>query len=79
MGYVLYYNASLNNLWCVFMQEGRVVAYGSLQLKPHELNYLTNDLELATVVSSLKMWWHYLYGEHFDIFFDHKSLKYIFT
>ena len=61
------------------MQEGKVVAYGSHLLKAHELNYPTHDLELAAVVFTLKMWRHYLYSEHFGAFFDHKSLKYIFT
>ena len=55
-GYVVYYNASLNGLGCVLMHKGRVVADGSCQLKTHELNYLTHDLELAAVVFALKMW-----------------------
>lgn len=42
-------------------------------------NYPTHDLELAAVVFALKIWRHYLYGEHCEIFTDHKSLKYIFT
>ncbi|GFS40213.1 hypothetical protein Acr_00g0067210 [Actinidia rufa] len=57
----------------------KVVAYASCQLKPHEKNYLTHDLELAAVVFALKNWRHYLYGEKFEVFSDHKSLKYIFT
>ena len=61
------------------MQGGRVVAYGSHQLKPHEKNYLTHDLELAAVVFALKSWRHYLYGERFEVFSDHKSLKYLFS
>ena len=61
------------------MQNGRVVAYGSRQLKTHEKNYPTHDLELAAVVFALKSWRHYLYGERFEFFSDHKSLKYIFT
>ena len=61
------------------MQEGNVVAYGSRQLKPHEKNYPTHDLELAIVVFALKSWRHYLYGERFEVFSDHKRLKYIFT
>ena len=77
--YAVYYDASLNGLGCVLMQEGRVVAYGSRQLKTHELNYPTNYLELATIVFSLTIWRHYLYGEQFDVFSDYKSLKYIFT
>jgi hypothetical protein len=61
------------------MQEGRVVAYSSQQLKIHEKNYPTHDLELAAVVHALKTWRHYLYGQKCDIYTDHKSLKYIFT
>ncbi|KAA0060382.1 ty3-gypsy retrotransposon protein [Cucumis melo var. makuwa] len=58
---------------------GRVVAYASRQLKSHEQNYPTDDLELAAVVFALKIWRHYLYGEKIHIFTDHKSLKYFFT
>ena len=61
------------------MQSGRVVAYDSRQLKNHEQNYPTHDLELAAIVFALKFWHHYLYGEQFEVFSDHKSLKYIFT
>jgi hypothetical protein len=61
------------------MQEGRVVAYSSRQLKVHEKNYPTHDLELVVVVHALKTWRHYLYGQKCDIYTDHKSLKYIFT
>ena len=46
--------------------------------KNHEWNYITHDMELATIVFSLKIWHHYLYGERFEVFSDHKSLKYIF-
>ena len=60
------------------MQSGRVVAYGFQQLKNHEQNYPTHDLELAAIVFSLKIWRHYLYDEQFEVFSDHKSLKYIF-
>ena len=56
-----------------------MVAYGSRQLKNHEQSYPTHDMELATIVFALKAWRHYLYGEHFEVFSDHKSLKYIFT
>ncbi|TYK03504.1 putative Retrotransposon protein [Cucumis melo var. makuwa] len=58
---------------------GMVVAYASRQLKSHEQNYPTHDLELAAVVFALKIWRHYLYGEKIQIFTDHKSLKYFFT
>jgi ribonuclease HI len=61
------------------MQEGRVVAYASRQLKTHEQNYSTHDLELAAVVYALKIWRHYLIGNKCEIYTDHKSLKYIFT
>ena len=61
------------------MQSRRVVAYGSHQLKNHEQNYPTHDMELAAVVFALKIWRHYLYGVEFEVYLDHKSLKYIFT
>jgi hypothetical protein len=61
------------------MQEGRVIAYASQALRPHEINYPTHDLELAAVVHALKIWRHYLMGNRCSIFTDHKSLKYIFT
>jgi hypothetical protein len=77
--FTVYTNASHIGLGCVLMQDGKVVAYGSRQLKKHERNCPTHDLELATVVFALKSWRHYLYGETCDIYTDHKSLKYIFT
>jgi hypothetical protein len=55
------------------------VAYASRQLRKHELNYPTHDLELAVVVHALKIWRHYLIGHKSDIYTDHKSLKYIFS
>ena len=61
------------------MQDGKVVAYASRQLKTHEQNYPTHDLELAIVVFALKIWRHYLYGEKCRIYTDHKSLKYLLT
>ena len=78
-GYIVYCDASRAGLGCVLMQFGRVVAYGSRQLKNHEQNYLTHDMEWAAVVFALKIWRHYLYGEEFEVYSDHKSLKYIFT
>ena len=54
--YVIYSDASRNGLGCVLMQQGKVVAYASRQLRPHELNYPTHDLELAAVVFALKIW-----------------------
>ena len=61
------------------MQDGKVVAYASRQLRPHEQNYPTHDLEFAAVVHALKIWRHYLIGNKCEIYTDHKSLKYIFT
>ena len=61
--YTVYCDASKDGLGCVLMQSMRVVAYGSLQLKNHERNYPTHDMELATIVFSLKIWRHYFYGE----------------
>jgi len=55
-GYVVYSDASRKGLGCVLMQNGRVLAYASRQLKPHELNYPTHDLELAAVIFALKIW-----------------------
>jgi hypothetical protein len=75
----IYCDASRLGLGCVLMQEGRVLAYASRQLRKHELNYPTHDLELAAVVHALKIWRYYLIGHKSDIYTDHKSLKYIFT
>ena len=61
------------------MQNDRVIAYAFRQLKKHEENYPTHDLELAAVVFALKIWRHYLYGAPCRIFTDHKSFQYIFT
>ena len=72
-------DASHQGLGCVLMQEGKVVAYASRQLRPHEENYPTHDLELAAIVHALKIWRHYLIGNRCEIYTDHKSLKYIFT
>ena len=77
--YTMYSDASRISLGCVLMQDGKVVAYASRQLKPHEQNYPTHDLELAAVVFVLKIWRHYLYGEKCRIFTDHESLKYLLT
>ena len=77
-GYTVYCDASRAELGCVLMQSRRVVAYGSRQLKNHEQNYPTHDIKLAAVVFALKIWRHYLYGEQFEVYSDHKSLKYIF-
>jgi len=76
--FVVYCDASKMGLGGVLMQDRQVVAYASRQLKVHEKNYPNHDLELAAVVYVLKIWRHYLYGSKFDVFSDHKSLKYLF-
>jgi hypothetical protein len=75
----IYCDASHQGLGCVLMQEGQVVCYASRQLRKHEENYPTHDLELAAVVHALKIWRHYLIGHRCEIYSDHKSLNYIFT
>jgi hypothetical protein len=77
--YTVYYDASKNGLGCVLMQDRKVIAYGSRQIKPHEVNYPTHDLELAAVVFALKQWRQFLYGAKCELYIDHKSLKYFFT
>ncbi|KAL0403807.1 UNVERIFIED_CONTAM: Transposon Ty3-I Gag-Pol polyprotein [Sesamum radiatum] len=77
--FTIFSDASKNGLGCVLMQGDKVMAYASRQLKPYEQNYPTHDLELAAVVFALKIWRHYLYGEKYEIYTDHKSLKYLFT
>ena len=77
--YEVFYDASLQGFGGVLMQDKRIVAYTSRQLKPSEKNYSTHDLELAAVVHALITWRHLLLGRKVDIFTDHKSLKYIFT
>jgi len=71
-------DVSYQGLGCVLMQNKKVVAYASRQLKVHERNYPTHDLELAAVIFALKIWRHFLYGVSFNVFNDHKSLKYLF-
>ncbi|XXG47399.1 hypothetical protein AAC387_Pa02g2062 [Persea americana] len=65
-GFVIYSDAFRVGLGCVLMQNGKVIAYGSRQLKDHERNYATYDLELAAIVFALKLWRHYLFGECFE-------------
>ena len=77
--YTVYCDSSNDILGCVLMQSGRVVTYGSRQLKNHEQNYPTHDMDLTAIVFALKIWHHYLYDEQFEVFSNHKSLKYIFT
>nr|GEY71425.1 putative reverse transcriptase domain-containing protein [Tanacetum cinerariifolium] len=76
--YVVYCDASKQGVGYVLMQRGKVIAYASRQLKTHENNYTTHDLELGAVVFALKIWRHYLYGTKSVIYTDHKSLQYIF-
>ena len=76
---MIYSDASYQGLGCVLMQNGKVIAYASRQLQPHEGSYLVHDLELAAVVFALKIWRHHLYGETFQIFTDYKSLKYLMS
>ncbi|GKB56728.1 putative reverse transcriptase domain-containing protein [Tanacetum coccineum] len=77
--FVVYCNASGLGLGCVLMQRGNVIAYASRQLKIHEKNYTTHDLELGAVVFALKIWRHYLYETKSVIYTDHKSLQHIFN
>ncbi|GJS59611.1 putative reverse transcriptase domain-containing protein [Tanacetum coccineum] len=76
--FVVYCDASKQGFGCVMMQRGKVIAYASIQLKTHEKNYTTHDLELGAVVFALKIWRHYLYETKSVIYTDHKSLQYIF-
>ena len=75
----VFYDASGTGLGCVLLQEDQVIAYASCQLRKHEANYPTHDLELAAIVHALKIWRHHLLGNVCHIYTDHKSLKYIFT
>jgi hypothetical protein len=78
-GFDIYYDACGQGLGCVLMQEGHVIAYTSRQLRKHELNYLTHDLELVVVVHALNIWRHYIMGTKCQVYMDHKNFKYIFT
>ncbi|GJR79232.1 putative reverse transcriptase domain-containing protein [Tanacetum coccineum] len=75
--FIVYCDASIKGLGIVLMQREKVIAYASRQLKIHEKNYTTHDLELGAVVFALKIWRHYLYGTKCTVFTDHKSLKHI--
>ncbi|GJR14227.1 putative reverse transcriptase domain-containing protein [Tanacetum coccineum] len=75
--FVVYCDASHKGLGAVLMQKEKVIAYASRQLKVHEKNYTTHDLELGVVVFALKMWRHYMYGTKCVVFTDHKSLQHI--
>ncbi|GKA98441.1 putative reverse transcriptase domain-containing protein [Tanacetum coccineum] len=75
--FVVYCDASLNGLGAVLMHREQVIAYASRQLKVHEENYATHDLELGAVVFALRLWRHYLYGTKCTMYMDHNSLQYI--
>ncbi|GJS68975.1 putative reverse transcriptase domain-containing protein [Tanacetum coccineum] len=75
--FVVYCDASHKGLGAVLMQKEKVITYASRQLKVHEKNYTTHNLELGAVVFALKMWRHYLYGTKWVVFTDHKSLQHI--
>jgi hypothetical protein len=78
-GFDIYCDVCRQGFGCVLMQEGHVIAYVSRQLRKHELNYPTHDLELAAVVHALKISRHYIMGTKCQVYTTHKSLKYIFT
>ncbi|GJU10069.1 putative reverse transcriptase domain-containing protein [Tanacetum coccineum] len=75
--FVVYCDASHKGLGAVLMQREKVIAYASRQLKVHEKNYSTHDLELGAVVFALKMLRHYMYSTKCVVFTDHKSLQHI--
>ncbi|GJR66389.1 putative reverse transcriptase domain-containing protein [Tanacetum coccineum] len=75
--FIVYCDASIKGLGAVLMQREKVISYASRQLKIHEKNYTTHDLELGAVVFALKIWRHYLYGTKCTVFTDHKSLQHI--
>nr|GEV38981.1 putative reverse transcriptase domain-containing protein [Tanacetum cinerariifolium] len=77
--FVVYCDASRLGLGCVLMQRVKVIAYASRQLKIHEKNYTTHDLELGAIVFAFKIWIHYLHGKKSVIYTDHKSLQHIFS
>ncbi|GJR89983.1 putative reverse transcriptase domain-containing protein [Tanacetum coccineum] len=75
--FVVYCDASIKGFGAVLMQREKVIAYASRQLKKHEENYMTHDLELGAVIFALRLWRHYLYGTRCVVYTDHKSLQYI--
>nr|GFA54446.1 putative reverse transcriptase domain-containing protein [Tanacetum cinerariifolium] len=72
--FIVYCDASNKGLGAVLIQREKVISYASRQLKIHEKNYTTHDLELRAVVFTLMIWRHYLYGTKCTVFTDHKSL-----
>ena len=77
--FTVYTDTCGTGLGAILMQEGRVVCYGGRQLRVHEKNYPTHGLELAVVVFALKTCRHYFLGEKFELYINHKSLKYLFS
>ena len=77
--FIVYCDASYSGLGVVLMQGKNVIAYASRQLKVHERNYPTRDLELSAIVFALKQWRHYLYGVKCEVYTDYRSLQYVFT
>ncbi|GJU88912.1 putative reverse transcriptase domain-containing protein [Tanacetum coccineum] len=75
--FIIYCDALIKGLGAVLMQREKAIANASRQLKIHEKNYTTHDLELGAVVFSLKLCRHYLYGTKCTVFTDHKSLQHI--
>jgi len=76
--YTMYCDVSRIGLGAVLMQDGRVIAYASRQLKVYEKNYPTYDLELAAIVHALNIWRHYLYGVPCEVYTDHRNLQHQF-
>jgi hypothetical protein len=76
--FVVCTDACKEGLGGVLTQNGYVISYESINLKEHERNYATHDLELASIVHALKMWRHYLMGNKFELRTDHSGLKYLF-
>jgi hypothetical protein len=77
-GFDIYCDACGQGLGCVLMQ-GHVIAYASREIRKHELNFPTHDLELTVVVHALRIWRHYIMGTKCQVYTNHKSLKYIFA
>jgi len=76
--FVVCTDACKRGLGGFLMQEEHVVGYESRKLNKHEKNYVTHDLELATIIHALKMWRHYLVGRRFVLMSDHNGLRYLF-
>ncbi|GKC76692.1 putative reverse transcriptase domain-containing protein [Tanacetum coccineum] len=75
--FVVYCDVLIKGFGAVLMQRGKVIAYALQQLKKHEENYMTHDLELGAMIFELRLWRHYLYGTKCVVYTDHKSLQYI--